>query len=65
MLRSFLAFNRVVVRNWLDGDASRAEAERLLADTLHALITTVAPKISSPRANSASYFPRINPVRWR
>ena len=39
MLRSFLAFNRVVMRGWLDGAVSRAEAERLLADTLHALIT--------------------------
>lgn len=50
MLRSFLAFNRVVVRSWLDGAVSRAEAERLLAETLHALITTVAPKVSSSRA---------------
>ena len=50
MLRSFLAFNRVVMRSWLDGAVSRAEAERLLAETLHALITTVAPKVSSPRA---------------
>jgi AcrR family transcriptional regulator len=51
MLRSFLAFNRVVVRSWLDGAVSRAEAERLLAETLHALITTVAPKVNRPRAN--------------
>lgn len=50
MLRSFLAFNRVVMRSWLDGDASQAEAERLLADTLYALITNVAPKVSNPRA---------------
>jgi AcrR family transcriptional regulator len=50
MLRAFLAFNRVVVRSWLDGATSRAEAERLLADTLRALITTVAPKVSSPPA---------------
>jgi AcrR family transcriptional regulator len=50
MLRSFLAFNRVVVRSWLDEATTRAEAERLLADTLHALITTVAPKLSRPRA---------------
>ena len=50
MLRSFLAFNRVVMRSWLDGAVSRAEAERLLAETLHAMITNVAPKVSSPRA---------------
>ncbi len=50
MMQSFLAFNRVVVHGWLDGDVSRAEAERLLADTLHALITTVAPRVSRPRA---------------
>jgi AcrR family transcriptional regulator len=51
MLRSFLAFNRVVVRSWLDGAVSRAEAERLLAETLHALIATVAPTVCRPRAD--------------
>jgi AcrR family transcriptional regulator len=50
MLRSFLAFNRVALRGWLDGEVSRAEAERLLAHTLHALITSVAPKLSGPTA---------------
>jgi AcrR family transcriptional regulator len=50
MLRSFLAFNRAVVRGWLNGEVSRAEAQRLLADTLHALITTVAPKLDNPPA---------------
>lgn len=48
MLRSFLAFNRTVVRSWLNGEASRGEAQSLLADTLHALITTVAPKLNRP-----------------
>jgi AcrR family transcriptional regulator len=48
MLRSFLAFNRVVVHSWLNGDTSRTDAERLLADTLHSLITTVAPKLNRP-----------------
>jgi AcrR family transcriptional regulator len=48
MLRSFLAFNRVVLRSWLDGEVSRAEARRLLADTLHALITNVGPKLNTP-----------------
>ena len=46
MLRSFLAYNRVVVRSWLEGHATRDEAQRLLADTLHTLVTTVAPKLS-------------------
>jgi len=48
MLRSFLAFHRVVLRGWLGGEASRAEAQRLLAHTLHTLITDVAPKLGSP-----------------
>jgi tetracycline repressor-like protein len=48
MLRSFLAFNRVVLRDWLDGKISRGEAEHMLADTLHALITIVAPKLDNP-----------------
>ena len=51
MLRSFLAFNRVVVRSWLDGHVSRPEAQRLLARTLHALVTTVAPKLGRAAAN--------------
>jgi AcrR family transcriptional regulator len=46
MLRSFLAFNRVVVHSWLNGEVLQAQAECLLADTLHSLITTVAPKLS-------------------
>lgn len=50
MLRSFLAFNRVVLRGFKDGEVSRAQARRLLADTLHALITGVAPKLGTPSA---------------
>ena len=50
MLRSFLAFNRFVMRSWLDGEVSRADAESLLAETLYALITTVAPKVRGPGA---------------
>lgn len=50
MLRSFLAFNRIVLRGWLDGDVSRDDAERLLAHTLHALISSVAPKLNGPLA---------------
>lgn len=47
MLRSFLAFNRIVLRSWQNEEVSRALAEQLLADTLHALITTVAPKLDA------------------
>jgi AcrR family transcriptional regulator len=53
MLRSYLAFNRIVVRSWLNGTASQADAQRLLADTLHALITTVAPALKdTPRTTT-------------
>ena len=48
MLRSFLAYNRVVLRSWLNAEISRADAERLLADTLHALVTNVAPRLDRP-----------------
>ena len=48
MLRSFLAFNRVVVRSWLSGEVGRPEAQRLLANTLHSLITAVAPRLKRP-----------------
>ena len=51
MLRSYLAFNRVVVRSWLNGSASQADAQGLLADTLYALITTVAPALKDTPEN--------------
>ena len=47
MLRSYLAFNRVVVRAWLNGSTSQADAQDLLADTLHVLITAVAPALKN------------------
>jgi AcrR family transcriptional regulator len=49
MLRSFLAFTRVVVRSYLNAEISRTEAERLIAQTLHSLITTVARKLKRSR----------------
>ena len=55
MLRSFLAFNRVVVRSWLSGEVGRPEAQRLLANTLHSLITAVAPRLKRP---ARSRYPR-------
>lgn len=48
MLRGFLAYNRIVLHSWLTDEVSRPDAERLLADTLHTLITTVAPKLNRP-----------------
>jgi AcrR family transcriptional regulator len=54
MLRSFLAFDRAVLRGWLRGEASRAEAERLLAQTLHTLVTKVAPKLDGPPSAGSS-----------
>lgn len=45
LLQSFLGFNRVVLRSWLDGEVARADAHRLLSDTLHALVTIVAPRL--------------------
>jgi AcrR family transcriptional regulator len=50
MLQSFLAFNRTVLRSWLDDEVDEAVAHRLLADTLHALVTVVAPKLERARA---------------
>ena len=45
-LRSWLGFNRATSRSWLKGEATRAEAALLLAETLHHLITTVAPALT-------------------
>jgi AcrR family transcriptional regulator len=44
MLRSWLGFNRASSRSWLKGEATRAETALLLAETLHHLITKVAPE---------------------
>ena len=51
MLRSFPTVNRAVVRSWLNGEVSRAEAPRLPADTLDAPIATVAPEFNNTRPN--------------
>jgi AcrR family transcriptional regulator len=45
MLRNWLGFNRASGRSWLKGEATRAQTELLLAETLHHLITTVAPTL--------------------
>lgn len=47
MLRNWLGFNRASSRSWLRGDATRAETALLLAETLHHLITTVAPELKN------------------
>jgi AcrR family transcriptional regulator len=47
MLRNWLGFNRASSRSWLKGEATRAETALLLAETLHHLITTVAPELKS------------------
>ena len=45
MLRDWLGFNRASSRSWLSGEATRAQTALLLAETLHHLITTVAPTL--------------------
>jgi AcrR family transcriptional regulator len=47
MLRNWLGFNRATSRSWLKGEATRAETALLLTETLHHLITTVAPALTS------------------
>jgi AcrR family transcriptional regulator len=45
MLRNWLGFNRSCGRAWLKGEATRAQTALLLTDTLHHLITKVAPAL--------------------
>lgn len=47
MLRNWLGFNRASSRSLLKGEATRAETALLLTETLHHLITTVAPALTS------------------
>ncbi len=58
MLRNWLGFNRASSRSWLRGEATRAETALLLAETLHHLITTVAPQLKSIGDDEASPAPR-------
>ncbi len=51
-LRSWLGFNRATSRSWLKGEATRTDTALLLAETLHHLITTVAPALTSLTGNS-------------
>ena len=46
-LRVWLGFNRATSRSWLQGDATREEATLILSETLHHLITTVAPALTN------------------
>jgi hypothetical protein len=51
MLRNWLGFNRASARSWLTGEATRAETALQLAETLHHLITTVAPALTNLAGN--------------
>jgi AcrR family transcriptional regulator len=46
MLRNWLGFNRACSRAWLHGEATREHTALFLAETLHHLIKTVAPKLA-------------------
>jgi AcrR family transcriptional regulator len=46
MLRNWLGFNRASSRSWLKGEATREQTALFLAETLHHLIKTVAPKLA-------------------
>ncbi len=46
-LRVWLGFNRAISKSWLNGDATREEAALLLTESLHHLITTIAPALRS------------------
>jgi AcrR family transcriptional regulator len=51
MLRNWLGLNRAASRSWLKGEATRAETALLLTETLHHLITTVAPALKDLPGN--------------
>ena len=52
MLQNWLGFNRASSRSWLKGQATRAETALLLTETLHHLITSVAPALKALPDNS-------------
>jgi AcrR family transcriptional regulator len=64
MLRNWLGFNRASSRSWLKGEATRAETALLLGETLHHLITTVAPALKDLAGNGRA-LSRPQPARDR
>ena len=54
MLRNWLGLNRATARSWLNAEATRAETALILTETLHHLITTVAPALASIDDNGAT-----------
>ncbi len=46
-LRSWFGFNRAASRSWLKGEATRAQTALLLTETLHHLVTAVAPALNT------------------
>jgi AcrR family transcriptional regulator len=64
MLRNWLGFNRATSRSWLKEEASRAETALLLSETLHHLITTVAPALKDLPGNGHAVS-RTRPARDR
>jgi AcrR family transcriptional regulator len=58
MLRNWLGFNRACGRSWLNGEATRAQTELLLTETLHHLITRVAPALEKQTTHDNHSRPR-------
>jgi AcrR family transcriptional regulator len=50
VLRGFVGFNRVTLRAWLRGEASKDETVRLLTETLTALLAVVIPSLEQSNA---------------
>ena len=48
-LRCWFGINRAAIRAWLKGDATRAQAALILTETLHQVITNVAPALAAAR----------------
>ena len=49
-LRGFVGFNRVTLRAWLRGEASKDETVWLLTETLTALLAVVIPSLERTNA---------------
>ena len=48
-LRTWYGYNRAACRGWLNGDLSRDETSLLLSETLHHMISVVAPALAKVR----------------
>ena len=64
-LRCWLGINRATSRAWVKGDATREQAALILTETLHQIITSVAPALAHAPDDHQNRARDAHPARGR